>query len=50
MLALFRMKRTGDHVDIPALQARYEGVGWHSFERCAEGQDWEQLPELARAA
>src|SRR5262249_40984963 len=44
------LERTGDHVDISALHARYREVGWHSFESWARAQDWAQLTSPGRAA
>jgi uncharacterized protein YbjT (DUF2867 family) len=44
------LERAGDDVDIEALHARYAHVGWHSFERWAEAQDWQHLAQRARAA
>jgi hypothetical protein len=44
------LDRTGDQVDIATLHARYPEVGWQSFERWAESQDWKQLTKPATAA
>jgi nucleoside-diphosphate-sugar epimerase len=44
------LDRIGDQVDIATLHARYPQVGWHSFERWAEAQDWERLANPGRAA
>jgi uncharacterized protein YbjT (DUF2867 family) len=44
------LERAGDHVDIAALHGRYAHVGWHSFERWAEAQDWQHLAQRVRAA
>jgi hypothetical protein len=44
------LERTGDHVDIATLHARYPEVSWHSFERWAQAQDWEQFANPGRAA
>jgi uncharacterized protein YbjT (DUF2867 family) len=37
------LERVGDHVDIPALHARYGEVPWLSFEGWVERQDWDAL-------
>jgi uncharacterized protein YbjT (DUF2867 family) len=44
------LERIGDDVDIEALHDRYAEVGWHSFERWAEAQDWRGLARAGRAA
>lgn len=44
------LDRTGDQVDIATLHARYPEVGWHSFKRWAEAQDWEQVANPGGAA
>jgi len=44
------LERIGDQVDIATLHARYPEVGWHSFERWVEAQDWERLANPGRAA
>jgi uncharacterized protein YbjT (DUF2867 family) len=44
------LERVGDHVDIAALRARHPAVGWLSFERWAERQDWQALARGPRAA
>jgi uncharacterized protein YbjT (DUF2867 family) len=44
------LERVGDHVDIGGLHARYPAVGWLSFERWAERQDWQALARGPRAA
>jgi uncharacterized protein YbjT (DUF2867 family) len=44
------LERVGDHVDVVALRAHHPAVGWLSFERWAERQDWRALARGPQAA
>jgi uncharacterized protein YbjT (DUF2867 family) len=42
------LDQVGDHVNIPALRARYPQIGWHDYASWAAAQNWQPLTTASR--